>query len=160
MKSKNSNKNKIIIVLIFLFLTLVTWPILQIQTKELTSLPSYNNEINITTAVWNKGGDITSISIITPMVCISANVDNNITCKHLGYDEYVDCTNVQICNKLNAGKLSNEDKLILKLPNNKPSNFSIKISAIGKLSLVPITWNKNTYFCEKTKNEKYDCTIN
>ena len=32
---------------------------------QMDKLPSYNNEINITTAVWNKGGDITSISIIT-----------------------------------------------------------------------------------------------
>ena len=159
MESKSlSDVIKIVGVIILLIVTILTWPSLQIEPQKLNSLSPFNNEIRIKNSVWNKGGEVSGFSIIIPSVCILAQVDNNITCKHKGYGGYVNCT-TGICNKVYAGKLSREDELTLKLPNNKPLNFSIIVNARGMLGPIIVTKDYKIYFCEKTENENYDCKI-
>ena len=143
----------ILTVFIGIIVIVLTWPILQIQTKNLIS---ENNKLTLTTSVWNKGGDISGFSLITPNVCIYYSLSNNLTCSHKGYDDYSDCS-IGICSKVSPGDLSSEDLLTITTPNQK-TNFSFNISTFGTLGFIPVARDSKSIFCQLNSSiQKYDC---
>lgn len=146
-------------------MTLLTWPNLDVQIKDvdINDLRVTYNEAKVNAAIWNKGGDISGFSIISPNACIYANVDSNITCQHRGYSGYVNCTS-GVCGKAVANAASNENEFLLRFPNAKPSNFSINFSTTGFFGILPVSKDSKSYFCKLNEPAEkyfanYECII-
>lgn len=148
----------VISVIIILLVVFFTWPTIQIQPQGTRSIMVVENQVTIKANVWNKGGDISGFSIITPNICLLATTSSNLTCKHGDPSELHDCDAMRICNKLPAGDISGDHKFIVTLPEDDSEVFSINITATADFGPATVRTTIKELSClYNSSSSRYGC---
>ena len=139
--------------IILILVTIFTWPSLQIQPRNLKSITPFNNEVGFKVNAWNKAGDISGFSIITPMACFRALVSDNLTCNHKGED----CTTHGFCYKVPAGEITSDHTFNVDV-SDEINNFSINVSAKAQFGFLIVRKTTKNFFCKLNETtSSYNC---
>ena len=150
-----------IVVFIAIIFFIITFPTLEISPKfdnpKNNSLQiDYSGIAKVTVGVWNKGGNIAGVNLITPQSCLSliGLEDYNISCVHDSYKGDLPCSS-QVCDESPVGKISaNQEMRMFFSKDNLPSQFQFVIKlnpSVGPINLP----EKNASFTCLLSDSKY-----